>query len=91
MIGMSFPVLGRLRGFRALGVRLYVEGLSLRRVAEILCELGFQVSHESVRDWFHISSWFTGLKRGIKQFNTYFPTYSPKVSEKWIRSWMTLS
>ncbi|MEM2652063.1 MAG: hypothetical protein QXU87_08310, partial [Candidatus Caldarchaeum sp.] len=38
---------------RALGVRLYVEGLSLRRVAGILCELGFQVSHESVRDWFH--------------------------------------
>ncbi|MEM2237422.1 MAG: transposase [Candidatus Caldarchaeum sp.] len=37
---------------RALGVRLYVEGLSLRRVAGILCELGFQVSHESVRDWF---------------------------------------
>ncbi|MEM1963286.1 MAG: hypothetical protein QW137_08150 [Candidatus Caldarchaeum sp.] len=50
-----------------------------------------QVSLEPVRDWFHISSWFTGLKRGIKQFNTYFPTYSPKVSEKWIRSWMTLS
>ncbi|MEM2591332.1 MAG: hypothetical protein QXI60_01995 [Thermofilaceae archaeon] len=38
---------------RALGVRLYVEGLSLRRVAGILGELGFHVSHESVRDWFH--------------------------------------
>ncbi|MEM2544398.1 MAG: hypothetical protein QXH76_05905 [Nitrososphaerota archaeon] len=30
-----------------------MEGLSLRRVAGILGGLGFQVSHESVRDWFN--------------------------------------
>ncbi|MEM0482362.1 MAG: hypothetical protein QXM16_05700 [Nitrososphaerota archaeon] len=47
-----FPRLRTPPWVRALGVRLYVEGLSLRRVAGILCELGFQVSHESVRDWF---------------------------------------
>ncbi|MEM2238145.1 MAG: hypothetical protein QXR26_04425 [Candidatus Caldarchaeum sp.] len=38
---------------RALGVRLYVEGLSLRKVAGILGGLGFKVSHGSVRDWFN--------------------------------------
>ncbi|MEM3124172.1 MAG: IS6 family transposase, partial [Nitrososphaerota archaeon] len=38
-----------------------------------------------------IESWFSKLKRRIKQFNTSFPTYRPKVSEKWIRAWMTLS
>ncbi|MEM0482883.1 MAG: transposase [Nitrososphaerota archaeon] len=37
---------------RGLAVRMYVEGLSLRRVAEVLGELGFRVSHESVRRWF---------------------------------------
>ncbi|MEM2686987.1 MAG: hypothetical protein QW796_01420 [Thermoproteota archaeon] len=46
-----FPRLRTPPWVRALGVRLYVEGLSLRRVAEILCELG--LSLESVRDWFH--------------------------------------
>ncbi|MEM4315417.1 MAG: hypothetical protein QXT66_03645 [Nitrososphaerota archaeon] len=39
-----FPRLRTPPWVRALGVRLYVEGLSLRRVAGILCELGFQVS-----------------------------------------------
>ncbi|MEM2650687.1 MAG: hypothetical protein QXU87_01255 [Candidatus Caldarchaeum sp.] len=145
---MFFPVSGRLREFRAVGVRLYVEGL--RRVAGMLCELGFQVSLESVRGWFHISSggpmygliaecirflevvrvryasnpavyrdrvpwygwpmkvlglrrvetfgrrntiesWFSGLKRRIKQFNTCSPTYRPKVPEKWIKAWVSLS
>ncbi|MEM2225508.1 MAG: hypothetical protein QXR47_05335 [Candidatus Caldarchaeum sp.] len=154
-----------------LAVRMYVEGLSLRGVAEVLGELGFRVSHESVRDWFHrageafslvdrrrrwtvirnlvrrayvwagiaecirflevvrdrwannptvytdrapwygwpmkvlgfrrrvetfgrrntIESWFSKLKRRIKQFNTCFPTHRPKVSEKWIKSWIALS
>ncbi|MEM3095802.1 MAG: DDE-type integrase/transposase/recombinase, partial [Nitrososphaerota archaeon] len=48
-----FPRLRTPPWVRALGVRLYVGGLSLRRVAGILGELGFQVSHESVRDWFN--------------------------------------
>jgi len=38
-----------------------------------------------------IESWFSKLKRRIKQFNTCFPTYRPKVSEKWIKAWVTLS
>ncbi|MEM2515239.1 MAG: transposase, partial [Candidatus Caldarchaeum sp.] len=37
---------------RGLAVRMYVEGLSLRGVAEVLGELGFRVSHGSVRRWF---------------------------------------
>jgi len=48
-----FPRLRTPPWVRALGVRLYVEGLSLRRVAGILGGLGFQVSHGSVRDWSH--------------------------------------
>ncbi|MEM0500111.1 MAG: transposase, partial [Candidatus Korarchaeota archaeon] len=50
---MSFPVSGRLRGSGLSASGYMWRGLSLRRVAGILCELGFQVSHESVRDWFH--------------------------------------
>lgn len=38
---------------KALAVRLYSEGLSLRRDSEVLSEMGFHVSHESVRLWFH--------------------------------------
>lgn len=38
---------------KALAVRLYSEGLSLRRVSEVLSELGFCASHGSVRLWFH--------------------------------------
>ncbi|MEM3095544.1 MAG: DDE-type integrase/transposase/recombinase [Nitrososphaerota archaeon] len=38
-----------------------------------------------------IESWFSELKRRIRQFNACFPTYRPKVSERWIRSWMVLS
>ncbi|MEM4374715.1 MAG: hypothetical protein QXI97_06945, partial [Nitrososphaerota archaeon] len=48
-----FPRLRTPPWVRALGVRLYVEGLSLRGVAGMLGELGFHVSHGSVRDWFH--------------------------------------
>ncbi|MEM4316244.1 MAG: hypothetical protein QXT66_07860, partial [Nitrososphaerota archaeon] len=33
-----------------------------------------------------IESWFSKLKRRIKQFNTSFPTYRPKISEKRIRA-----
>jgi transposase-like protein len=34
-------------------VKTYVEGLSFRRVANVLEELGFKASYEAVRDWFH--------------------------------------
>ncbi|MEM4183732.1 MAG: DDE-type integrase/transposase/recombinase [Candidatus Caldarchaeum sp.] len=53
--------------------------------------LGFRRRVETFGKRNTIESWFSKLKRRIKQFNTCFPTYSPKVSEKWIRSWMTLS
>jgi transposase-like protein len=33
-----------------------------------------------------IESWFSKLKRRIKQFNTYFLTYKTRVSEKWVIS-----
>jgi len=36
-----------------LAVKTYVEGLSFRRVASILSELGFKASYEAVRDLFH--------------------------------------
>jgi transposase-like protein len=38
---------------KALAVKAYVEGLSFRRVANVLEELGFKASYEAVRDWFH--------------------------------------
>jgi transposase-like protein len=38
-----------------------------------------------------IESWFSKLKRRIKQFNVCFPSYKLKVSEKWITSWVALS
>ncbi|MEM1947038.1 MAG: hypothetical protein QXF95_08530 [Candidatus Caldarchaeum sp.] len=38
-----------------------------------------------------IESWFSGLKRRIKQFNTCFPTYRPKVAERWIKAWVALT
>jgi transposase-like protein len=38
-----------------------------------------------------IESWFSKLKRRIKQFNVCFPTYKTRVSEKWIISWVALS
>jgi len=37
---------------RALAVRMYCRGLSLRRVSEILREIGFRASYEAVRRWF---------------------------------------
>jgi transposase-like protein len=180
---------------KALAVKTYVEGLSFRRVANVLSELGFKASYEAVRDWFHtvgellsktikhrrgfiaidetvvwnlvkraylwaareirsgdvvaiqvsrgrgiaeclrfmeivkdscvnkptiytdrgpwydwpmaflklrrrrktfgrrnsIESWFSKLKRRIRQFNVCFPTYSPRVLESWIRVWVALS
>ncbi|MEM3648033.1 MAG: hypothetical protein QW506_02580 [Thermoproteota archaeon] len=92
---MSFLVCVTLHGFRGLAVRMYVEGLSLRRVAKVLGELGFRVSYESVRRWFHkTGDLFHAahrLKRRIKQFYCCFPTYSPKVSERWIKAWVALS
>ncbi|MEM2373293.1 MAG: hypothetical protein QXI11_02505 [Thermoproteota archaeon] len=36
-----------------MAVRLYSEGLSLRRVSEVFSELGFNVSYESIRLWLH--------------------------------------
>ena len=38
-----------------------------------------------------MKSWFSKLKRMIRQFNVCFPTYSPRVSERWIRAWVALS
>jgi hypothetical protein len=38
-----------------------------------------------------IESWFSKLKRRIKQFNVYIPSYKLKISEKWITSWVALS
>jgi len=35
---------------KALAVKAYVEGLSFRRAAKVLGELGFKASHEAVRD-----------------------------------------
>jgi len=180
---------------KALAVKAYVEGLSFRRAADVVRGLGYGVSHEAVRDWFHtagrllstiakrrrgfiaadetvvwnlvrrayvwaareirtgdvvavqvsrgrgigdclrfmeivrgscansptiytdrgpwydwpmnflklrrrrktfgrrnaIESWFSRLKRRMRQFNVCFPTYSTGVSERWIRSWVALS
>ncbi|MEM0481424.1 MAG: hypothetical protein QXM16_00835 [Nitrososphaerota archaeon] len=53
--------------------------------------LGFRRRVETFGRRNAIESWFSKLKRRIKQFNTCSPTYRPKVSEKWIRSWVALS
>ncbi|MEM2017444.1 MAG: transposase, partial [Nitrososphaerota archaeon] len=54
---------------KALAVRLYSEGLSLRRVSEVFSELGLSVSYESIRIWFHkagcMLSYISRRRRGF--------------------------
>ncbi|MEM3081123.1 MAG: hypothetical protein QXH35_05440 [Nitrososphaerota archaeon] len=38
-----------------------------------------------------IESWFSKLKRRIRQFNTNFPTNRPKTAERWIKAWTALT
>ncbi len=37
---------------KAIAVKAYVKGLSLRGVSNFLKEIGYKVSHESIRKWF---------------------------------------